>query len=195
MIFVSLSVLITVISLSPYSTARVPIGRGVRARKYKAHYSTASTINTPNITNNALNTIIGSSTRISSNVQHKHQSSSLLSDEENTSEYSHPPSSEHSTLESNSGVPKNVHSMAQPTDNTRYAVSSSSSSSSASSSDSEDSEANTKPGHTGTKTRSSSGRQQSSRRQQTTRPTAVDSSKLNNNNRTSLVVIETQTFA
>lgn len=142
--------------------------------------------------------MIGSSDPIATQVHHKHQSSGVLSDEENTSEYSHPPSSEHSTLESNSGVPLSLHSMAQPTDDPRYGESSSSSSSSGSSSDSEDSEANTKQSRSGSKKtvstpRSSSGRRQSSRRQ--ANRLSTDSTKLNNNNRTSLLVIETQTFA
>lgn len=64
-----------------YSFARLPIGRsGVRARKYKSQYS-----NTPT-------------------AIHRRSTNTLASDEENTSEYSHPPSSQHSTLESNPDV-------------------------------------------------------------------------------------------
>lgn len=63
-----------------YSFARLPIGRGVRARKYKSQYS-----NTPA-------------------AIHRRSTNTLASDEENTSEYSHPPSSQHSTLESNPDV-------------------------------------------------------------------------------------------
>lgn len=63
-----------------YSFARQPIGRGVRARKYKSQYS-----NTPT-------------------AIHRRSTNTLASDEENTSEYSHPPSSQHSTLESNPDV-------------------------------------------------------------------------------------------
>lgn len=65
-----------------YSFARLPIGRGVRARKYKSQYS-----NTPA-------------------AIHRRSTNTLASDEENTSEYSHPPSSQHSTLESNPDVAK-----------------------------------------------------------------------------------------
>lgn len=61
------------------SFARLPIGRGVRARKYKSQYSTPAAI-------------------------HRRSTNTLASDEENTSEYSHPPSSQHSTLESNPDV-------------------------------------------------------------------------------------------
>lgn len=64
-----------------YSFARLPIGRGVRARKYKSQFS-----------NNPAAAI------------HRRSTNTLASDEENTSEYSHPPSSQHSTLESNAEV-------------------------------------------------------------------------------------------
>lgn len=78
----------------------MPIGRGVRARKYKAHYAT--NVNGGNITINPCTT---------SPVTHHRlrpisvDMAALASDEENTSEYSHPPSSEHSTLESNPDIP------------------------------------------------------------------------------------------
>lgn len=68
-----------------YSFARQPIGRGVRARKYPGYKSQYS--NTPT-------------------AIHRRSTNTLASDEENTSEYSHPPSSQHSTLESNPDVAK-----------------------------------------------------------------------------------------
>lgn len=86
--------------INNYSSARLPIGRGVRARKYKAHYSSNYCGNNTNITSNP--------TSPTGAVYHHRSSAApasnvvgLNSDEENTSEYSHPPSSEHSTLDSN----------------------------------------------------------------------------------------------
>lgn len=78
----------------------MPIGRGVRARKYKAHHAT--NVNGGNITINPSLTSPATHHRlrpISVDM------AALASDEENTSEYSHPPSSEHSTLESNPDIP------------------------------------------------------------------------------------------
>lgn len=69
------------ISLSiPYSIGRLPIGRGMRPRRsYKAPLSQKIAIHKRNVV--------------------------IVSDEENTSEYSHSPSSQHSTLESNTDIP------------------------------------------------------------------------------------------
>ncbi len=52
----------------------------MRARKYKSQYSNTTA------------------------AIHRRSTDTLASDEENTSEYSHPPSSQHSTLESNPDV-------------------------------------------------------------------------------------------
>lgn len=66
--------------LNPYSIGRLPIGRGMRPRRsYKAPLSQKIAIHKRNVV--------------------------IVSDEENTSEYSHSPSSQHSTLESNTDVP------------------------------------------------------------------------------------------
>lgn len=62
-----------------YSFARMPINRGIRARKYK--------------------------TQASNNQTQRRSTATVVSDEEgNTSEYSHSPSSVHSTLESNPDI-------------------------------------------------------------------------------------------
>lgn len=63
------------------SIGRLPIGRGMRPRRsYKAPLSQKIAIHKRNVV--------------------------IVSDEENTSEYSHSPSSQHSTLESNTDVPE-----------------------------------------------------------------------------------------
>ncbi|KAL9903369.1 mitogen-activated protein kinase kinase kinase 13 wallenda isoform 2-T2 [Glossina fuscipes fuscipes] len=73
-------------SLKRRSIGRLPIGRGMRARRcYKP----------PNAQKIAI---------------HK-RNSAIISDEENTSEYSHSPSSQHSTLESNPDVPEALQKM------------------------------------------------------------------------------------
>ncbi|KAH8410728.1 hypothetical protein KR222_001815 [Zaprionus bogoriensis] len=82
------------------SIGRLPIGRGMRPRRsYKAPLSQKIAIHKRNVV--------------------------IVSDEENTSEYSHSPSSQHSTLESNTDMPEalkqtkqqqqqNVHSSSEP---------------------------------------------------------------------------------
>lgn len=66
-----------------FSIGRLPIGRGMRSRRcYKAL--------------NQQKMIL---------LHERRNLSATVSDEENTSEYSHSPSSQHSTLESNPGVP------------------------------------------------------------------------------------------
>lgn len=65
------------------SIARLPVVRGVRPRRYKIPIQHTSSI----------------------------RKSVMISDEENTSEYSHSPSSQHSTLESNPDMPEVIKKM------------------------------------------------------------------------------------
>lgn len=71
-----------------FSIGRLPIGRGMRPRRC---YKTPVTPKMP--------------------IQHK-RNTIIISDEENTSEYSHSPSSQHSTLESNPDMPEVLQKMA-----------------------------------------------------------------------------------
>ncbi|GAB0097019.1 Mitogen-activated protein kinase kinase kinase [Sergentomyia squamirostris] len=75
-------------SLRRRSLARLPISRGMRYRRYKHPIQSPTTA----ITVNPINSVPVSAT--------------VLSDEENTSECSPPPSSQHSTLDSNAEAPK-----------------------------------------------------------------------------------------
>lgn len=104
----------------------MPIGRGVRARKYKAHYTPAPTTGSlvaamcnadlaqPLVTVTAASAANHNHHNHGHQLQHhhhRHQSSLVSDEEENTSEYSHPPStSEHSTLESNPDMLARMHS-------------------------------------------------------------------------------------
>ncbi|KAM7358460.1 mitogen-activated protein kinase kinase kinase 13 wallenda isoform 2-T3 [Cochliomyia hominivorax] len=73
-------------SLRRRSIGRLPIGRGMRARRcYK--------------------------TPITQKVSIQKRNAIIISDEENTSEYSHSPSSQHSTLESNPDMPEALQKM------------------------------------------------------------------------------------
>lgn len=72
------------------SFARLPITRGMRARKTK--------------------------TQQQANQMASNRNSNIGSDEENTSDYSHEPSSQHSTLESNPDVPKCLQNMRNNSD-------------------------------------------------------------------------------
>ncbi|XP_044732924.1 mitogen-activated protein kinase kinase kinase 13 isoform X2 [Chrysoperla carnea] len=93
-------------SLRRKSVARKPIGPGCRSRRYKY--------------NNSITRHNGP----------------LASDEENTSEYSHPPSSQCSTLESNPGIIRSLHTMG----NSKRPIGSSSSSTGSSDSSSSNSD-------------------------------------------------------
>ncbi|XP_055708049.1 mitogen-activated protein kinase kinase kinase 13 isoform X2 [Phlebotomus papatasi] len=110
-------------SLRRRSLARLPISRGMRCRRYK--YPTLSP--TTAVTVNPINVPPVSAT--------------VLSDEENTSECSPPPSSQHSTLDSNAEAPKATPRSAKRDHVVRNrSTSTSSSSSSDSESDPEDTE-------------------------------------------------------
>uniref|UniRef100_A0A1L8DKN5 Mitogen-activated protein kinase kinase kinase dlk-1 n=1 Tax=Nyssomyia neivai TaxID=330878 RepID=A0A1L8DKN5_9DIPT len=108
-------------SLRRRSLARLPISRGMRCRRYK--YPTLSP--TPAVTVNPISIPPANGT--------------VLSDEENTSECSPPPSSQHSTLDSNAEAPKGRSPKRSHMARTR-STSTSSSSSSDSESDHEDGE-------------------------------------------------------
>lgn len=86
-----------------FSFARLPINRGMRSRKYKSQHSTTAA------TNQQRSTIIAAATASKQNSTTT--TNAIGSDEENTSDYSHPPSSQHSTLESNPDVPKCLRAM------------------------------------------------------------------------------------
>ncbi|XP_065360202.1 mitogen-activated protein kinase kinase kinase 13 isoform X2 [Calliphora vicina] len=80
-------------SLRRRSIGRLPIGRGMRARRcYK--------------------------TPITQKVSIQKRNAIIISDEENTSEYSHSPSSQHSTLESNPDMPEALQKMKIAANNT-----------------------------------------------------------------------------
>lgn len=84
------------------SFARLPIVRGMRSRKYKSQHSTATTTNQQRCTIIAATAAAATASKQNSTIA----TDTIGSDEENTSDYSHPPSSQHSTLESNPDVPK-----------------------------------------------------------------------------------------
>lgn len=97
----------------------MPIGRGVRARKYKAHYSPAPTTGSTvaamchaDMAQPLVEVTAASAANHNhhNHGHHRHQSSLVSDEEENTSEYSHRPStSEHSTLESNPDMSARMH--------------------------------------------------------------------------------------
>lgn len=104
-----------------FSIGRLPIGRGMRARRcYK--------------------------TPITQKVTIQKHNAIIISDEENTSEYSHSPSSQHSTLESNPDMPDALQKMKIAANNTnmtgnhQYTISKLSTTTTTTTSDSESSE-------------------------------------------------------
>lgn len=140
-------------TLSFLSSARVPISRGIRSRKYTVTNYACPEMSFPSIlaaddTANSTNNVQNHHNHNNQQLhQRRHQSSAPLSDEGDTSEYSRPAStSEHSTLESNPDMSARVHNhkhhMAPPQIGDDGYTSSSTSSSS--SSDDEDNDATAK---------------------------------------------------